>query len=82
MVSTDVKRAISIAVESRPGLSMDDLILCCAPYSWNQIFLALNELVRKGAITMSQGGGLFLITPCGDTTKREPSPPLYLGSQI
>ncbi len=63
MANKDVTQAISYAVQTRPGLSMDDLILSCAPYSWNQVFLGLDELVRRGAVTMKQGQGLYMITP-------------------
>jgi hypothetical protein len=67
----DVIRAISCAVQTRPGLGMDDLILCCAPYSWNQVFLALDELVRKGAVTMRQGHGLYMIAPSTNTMAKK-----------
>lgn len=87
MANKDVTQAISYAVRTRPGLSMDDLILCCAPYSWNQVILELDELVRSGAVTMKQGQGLHMITPCSSRTKErsytlEASRILHLRSQV
>jgi len=58
----DVTRSIICAIKTRPDLSMDELILCCRPYTWNQVFLALDELVRKGLITLKQGGGFYMIS--------------------
>lgn len=46
MGSEEVTRAVTCAIQTRPGLNMDDLILACTPYTWNQVFFALNDLVR------------------------------------
>lgn len=67
MLSDDIKRAISCVVQARPGLCMDELILACAPYSWNQVFLALDELVRNGVITLRSQDGLYMISPSLET---------------
>lgn len=72
MVSENVIRAVKCAVETRPGMSMDDLILCCTPYSWNQVFLALDELVRNGAVALKQAEGVYLITIIPTTPETEP----------
>lgn len=72
MLSEDVTRAVSCAVRARPGLSMDDLILCCAPFSWNQVFLALDKLIRDGAVTLRPGRGMYMISPSGTTISETP----------
>lgn len=56
----DVTRAVMCAIRTRPDLNMDELILCCRPYTWNQVFLALDHLVKKGVVTLKQGGGFYM----------------------
>lgn len=63
MVSEDAKRAVICAIHTRPGLNMDELILACTPYTWNEVFLALDELVRSGAVTLRHRGGLYMVSP-------------------
>ena len=58
----EVTRAITCAVQARPGLSIDDLVLACTPYTWNQVFLALDDLVRNGVVTLKQGGGFYMVS--------------------
>lgn len=75
MVNEDVTRAVSCAIQTRPGLSMDELILACTPYTWNQVFLALDDLARNGIVTLRHRGGFYLISPnsgtkAGDRTKK------------
>lgn len=67
MDSEDVTRAVTCVIQTRPGLNMDDLILACSPYTWNQVFLALDDLVRDGIITLQNRGGLYMISPSSDT---------------
>lgn len=52
-----VSRAVICALKARPNMTMDDLILCCRPYTWNQVFLALDDLIRNGIVTLKQGEG-------------------------
>ncbi len=58
----DVTRAVICAITTRPNITMDDLILCCRPYTWNQVFLALDDLVRNGVVTLKQGGGFYMVS--------------------
>lgn len=58
--SDDVVRAITCTLQTRPGLSMDDLILSCLPYSWSQIFVAVNGLLRRGVVRHGAHGGFFI----------------------
>jgi hypothetical protein len=67
MVSEEVTRAVKCAIQTRPGLNMDDLILACTPYTWNQVFLALNDLVRHGVVTHQHRGGFYMIPPSSNT---------------
>ena len=57
-----VSRAVICAIKTRPNMNMDDLILCCRPYTWNQVFLALDDLIRNGLVTLKQGGGFYLVS--------------------
>ena len=59
----DVTRAIICAIQTRPDLSIDDLILCCAPYTWNQVLLTLDHLTRNGVVTLRQKNGFYMISP-------------------
>jgi hypothetical protein len=61
--SGDVIRAVTCAIQARPGLSMDDLILSCRPHTWNQIFLALDALIRVGVVRLRRHGGLYALSP-------------------
>jgi hypothetical protein len=72
MVSEDVTRAVTCAIQTRPGLNMDDLILACTPYTWNQVFLALDDLVRHGVVTLQHREGIYMISSCSNamTTRR------------
>ncbi|GKS62759.1 hypothetical protein YTPLAS72_00630 [Nitrospira sp.] len=58
----EVTRAIICAIKTRPNLSMDDLILCCRPYTWNQVFLPLDDLTRTGAVRLKHKGGFYMIS--------------------
>jgi len=62
-VNEDVIRAVTCAIEARPGLSMDDLILSCRPHTWNQVFLALDVLIRVGVVRLPRHGGFYTISP-------------------
>lgn len=57
MGSEEVTRAVTCAIQTRPGLNMDDLILACTPYTWNLVVLALDDLVRHGVVTLQHRGG-------------------------
>lgn len=63
----DVTRAVIGAIQARPGLSMDDLILACTPYTWNQVFLAIDELTRKGMISLKHRDGFYMNSPASVT---------------
>lgn len=58
----DVTRAVICAITTRPNMTMDDLILCCRPYTWNQVFLALDDLIRNGVVMLKQGGGFYMVS--------------------
>ena len=68
MANEDVTRAVTCAIQTRPGMSMDELILCCRPYTWNQVFLTLDDLVRNGIVTLRHQGGLYLVSLNSSTT--------------
>jgi hypothetical protein len=59
----DVIRAVTCAIQARPGLNMDDLILSCRPYTWNQVFLTLDALIRVGVVRLRPHGGFYAISP-------------------
>ncbi len=71
MVSEEVTRAVTCVIHTRPGLSMDDLILACAPYTWNQVFLALDDLVRHGVVTLKHQRGFYVISSSSDTMTKK-----------
>jgi hypothetical protein len=59
----EVIRAVTCAIQARPGLSMDDLILSCRPHTWNQVFLTLDALIRVGVVSLGPHGGFYAISP-------------------
>jgi hypothetical protein len=59
----DVIRAVTCAIQARPGLNMDDVILSCRPHTWNQVFLALDALIRVGVVRIRPHGGFYTISP-------------------
>lgn len=61
--SDDVVCAITSVIQTRPGLSMDELILSCTPYTWSQVFLAVNGLLRRGVVRHGAHGGFFINSP-------------------
>jgi hypothetical protein len=66
--SEDVIRAVTCVIQTCPGLSTDDLILACRPYTWNHVFLALDELIRTGVVRFRPGEGYFTLLPATTTT--------------
>lgn len=59
----DVIRAITCVLQTRPGLRIDDLILSCSPYTWDQVLPAVNGLFRKGVVRRGAHGGFFINSP-------------------
>jgi hypothetical protein len=59
----EVIRAVTSAIQARPGISMDDLILSCRPHTWNQVFLTLDALTRVGVVRLHPHGGFYAISP-------------------
>lgn len=57
-----VIRAVTCAIQARPGLSIDDLILSCRPHTWNQVFLTLDALIRVGVVRLRPHGGFYAIS--------------------
>lgn len=55
----EVLRAVTCAIEVRPGLSLDDLILSCRPYTWNEVFLTLEVLIRAKIVRLHPRGGFY-----------------------
>lgn len=54
-------RVLEVIVRS-PGNTLDDIVLECSDLTWNQVFLAIDRLSRKGALTLtSKGQGLYTI---------------------
>lgn len=77
----DVIRAVTRAIQARPDLIMDDLILSCKPHTWNQIFLTLDALIRVGVVRLRRHGGFYTISPsstpiAGQHRDRTKTPPL------
>jgi hypothetical protein len=68
MVKKEVIRAVTCVIQTRPGLSTDELILACLPYTWNHVLLAVEELVRNGDVRFQPGGGYYTLLPATDTT--------------
>ena len=59
----EVLRAVTCAIQARPGISMDDLILSCRPHTWNQVFLTLDALTRVGLVRLHPHDGIYAISP-------------------
>lgn len=69
LIREEVKRLVTCAAQTHPGLRMDDLILACTPYTWNQVFGAVNELIKDGTIILRQHGRIYALSSSseGDT---------------
>lgn len=54
-------RVLEVIVRS-PGNTLDDIVLECSDLTWNQVFIAIDRLSRKGALTLTpKGQGLYTI---------------------
>jgi hypothetical protein len=67
----EVIRAVTCAIQARPGLNMDDVILSCRPYTWNQVFLALDALIRVGVVRIRRHNGFYTSSPSSKRIARQ-----------
>ncbi|MBS0166951.1 MAG: hypothetical protein JSR29_12770 [Nitrospira sp.] len=75
LIGEEIKRVVTCAAQTHPGLRMDDLILACTPYTWNQVLGAVNELIKDGTIIFRQRGRIYALSSSseGDTLPSAPT---------
>jgi hypothetical protein len=60
----NVNHRVIEAVVRSPGCDVEALIEECHDLTWNQVFLELDRLSRRGEITLTQKGpGLYTVRP-------------------
>jgi hypothetical protein len=54
------------AIVRMPGTALDDIVLECPDLSWNQVFLVIDRLTRRGSVKLSpQGQGRYTVQLSG-----------------
>jgi hypothetical protein len=54
------------AIVRMPGTALDDIVLECPDLSWNQVFLAIDRLTRRGSVRLTpQGQGRYAVQLSG-----------------
>lgn len=54
---------IVAAVSQAPGCLLEELVRACPDFTWNQIFLEVDRLSRRGQVRLtSKGAGLYSVT--------------------
>ena len=67
---------ISEIVSHTPGCSLDVLIRECGEFTWNQVFLEIDRLTRRGEVTLRRERSGYTVhpgvaVPCGSMAFRE-----------
>lgn len=63
LIQSSVDRQVMEVIVCTPGTALDDIVLKCPQLSWNQVFSAIDRLVRDGVVTlMPQGRGTYLVS--------------------
>ena len=58
-----VTKKLLQVVDLKPECEFDELIAACPEYTWNQIFLAVDELSRTGRISLREKRrGAYVVT--------------------
>jgi hypothetical protein len=53
------------------GCSFDEVLRACPDYTWNQIFLEIDRLTRRGDLILTQGGlGLYSLSLREDVARK------------
>ena len=53
---TEVKQQILEVIVRSPGCELDEIVLKCKSLLWNQVFLAIDQLSREGALRLTRTG--------------------------
>jgi hypothetical protein len=65
----DVRHRVIEAVVRSPGCDLEMLIEECHDLTWNQVFLELDRLSRRGEVTLTKRGrGHYTVTPSRTVT--------------
>jgi hypothetical protein len=63
-------RVMEIILRS-PGCDMEDVVLECPDFTWNQVFLELDRLSRSGQVALKQSTpGRYCVAPGKEVAAR------------
>jgi hypothetical protein len=67
----DIGHCVLDVVLRSPGCDMEDVLLECPDFTWNQVFLALDRLSRLGHVALKQTRPCrYSVTPGNVITER------------
>ena len=62
--SKDISHQVMKVVNRLPGCDLEDVVAKCNGLTWNQIFLELDRLSRRGQVVLKQTGlGHYTVAP-------------------
>ncbi len=64
MTQTATTQAVMDIVRRSPGCDLEEIVHECPGLTWNQIFLAIDQLSRKGDVVLKlQQAGHYCVKP-------------------
>ena len=71
MISSKDSRQIMTVVKRFPDSDLEDVVAKCNGLTWNQIFLELDRLSRRGRVVLKQTGfGQYTVAPMKELDNR------------
>ncbi len=62
--SFSVTEQIAETLQGAASWDLDDLAQVCSPFTWNQVFLEIDRLSRRGDVLLNiMNGGRYCVTP-------------------
>ena len=60
----DIVSQIYEAIRQSPNSDLDEIVLACSDFTWNQVFLELDRMSRLGQVVLKQEGpGHYRVAP-------------------
>jgi hypothetical protein len=67
----DIGRRVMEIILRAPGCDMEDVVLECRDFTWNQVFLELDRLSRSGQVALKQNKpGHYCVAPGKEVAAR------------